>query len=78
MIARAEEALTAFKARERHFCGVTVAVPESLLPALKAELDRFQERLLAMCDDATGADRVVQLNLQLFPLSAQVSREEIP
>ena len=76
MIARAEEALTAFKAVERHFCGVTVAVPETLLPRLKAELNQFQERLLAMCDEAPGADRVVQLNLQLFPLSGNTSPEE--
>lgn len=76
MIDRARESLTSFPSKERHFCGVTVAIPESLMPNLKAELNQFQERLLAMCDEATGADRVVQLNLQLFPLSAHAPSEE--
>lgn len=69
MMQRAQEALD-FDERERHLCGVTVAVPAGQLPALKAELDRFQERILHICDGVAG-DRalVMQLNLQLIPLS---------
>ena len=76
MNARAEEALGAFPAKERHFCGVTVSIPESMMPRLKAEIDAFQERMLALCDDAPDAERVVQLYLQLFPLSARFPTEE--
>lgn len=69
MIERAREAL-AFAPSDRHLCGLTVAVPPDMLPALKQELDRFQERLLELCDGASG-DRgvVVQVNLQMVPLS---------
>lgn len=74
MLERASEALTAVPSAHRHYCAVTVAVREDLLPRLKAELDRFQERLLDLCDSAEGArHRVVQLNLQLFPLSREVA-----
>ena len=44
----------------------------SVLATLKEEVAAFQERVLDLCDEAPG-DRVVQLNLQLFPLSAEAS-----
>ena len=69
MIERARESLS-FPSKDRHLLGVTVAVPADMLPALKRELDRFQERVLELCDSATEPRGVVlQLNLQLFPLS---------
>ncbi len=75
MLGRATQALETVDARERHLLGLTVAVPESVLPTLKAELDAVQQRLLHICDDAAVedgqivAERVYQLNLQLIPLS---------
>ncbi|MEZ4241655.1 MAG: TIGR02147 family protein [Myxococcota bacterium] len=70
MLELAREAIGAVSSRERHLVGVTVAVPESLVPALKAELDQLQERLLHLCDEhADRAERVYQLELCLFPLS---------
>lgn len=72
MLARAAEALATAAPSERHYCGVTVAVPSSLVPVLKRELDLFQERLLDLCDSAEGPrERVFQLNLQLLPLSRE-------
>jgi uncharacterized protein (TIGR02147 family) len=60
----------AYPPKDRHLCGVTVAVPAPMVAVLKRELDRFQERLLELCDGATDARQVVlQLNLQLVPLS---------
>lgn len=74
MIGRAAEALTTTPPRQRHYCAVTVAIPDTLLPKLKQELDRFQERILDMCDSAEGVrSTVYQLNMQLFPLSATLS-----
>ena len=71
MIGLAADAVTAFRPMERHLLGVTVTVPESLLPQLKRELNAMQARLLDLCDSAEGGhERVVQLNLQLFPLCA--------
>ena len=73
MLSRAGEALSTVDYRERHFCGVTVAIPQALLPELKAELDAFQERMLELCDERVDeAGQVFQLSLQLFPLSEGV------
>ena len=71
MIDRAKDALTT-PAAERHYCAVTVAIPSTLVPRLKRELDAFQERLLDLCDSAQDSkDRVYQVNLQLLPLSSR-------
>lgn len=70
MMERAEACLDSVPADQRHFGAVTVAINSELLPALKAEVASFQERILELCDSADApADRVYQLNLQLFPLS---------
>ncbi|MFM2245281.1 MAG: hypothetical protein RL071_1355 [Pseudomonadota bacterium] len=70
MISLAAESLANAAPGERHLLGLTVAIPAGLFPVLKAELNALQERLLHLCDSAEAApDRVVQLNLNLFPLT---------
>ncbi len=55
------------------FLGLTVAVPESLLPLLRERLHEVQCELLGLCDGAGDQpDQVVQINLQLFPLTTRV------
>lgn len=75
MLERASEAIERFPGTERHLIAVTVGMPESLLPTLKAEANAFLERMMHLCDSATeDTDRIMQMNLQIFPLSA--AREE--
>jgi uncharacterized protein (TIGR02147 family) len=71
MLDRARDALLDFPQEERHFLGVTIAIPEGMLPTLKQELNAFQAHVLDLCDEAQpAAERVFQVNLNLFPLSA--------
>jgi uncharacterized protein (TIGR02147 family) len=77
MLSRAADAITAFPPAERHLGAVTVGVPTRLLPQLKRELAAFQEHLLDLAEGhAAEADLVVQVNLQLFPLSAVCPRSD--
>ncbi len=70
MLERAREAIEEVAAEERQFGGLTVAIGAHLVPRLKDEITRFYERILNLCDEDPGpADRVYQVNLQLFPLS---------
>lgn len=70
MLDRARDSIEGADPSERHLLGVTVGIPEALVPQLKAELDAFQERLLHLCDQhAAETERVYQLHLHLFPLS---------
>jgi uncharacterized protein (TIGR02147 family) len=75
MLERAADSINGFPAAERHLIAITVAAPEALVPRMKEEANAFLERMMNLCDDSSAdADRVYQLNLQLFPLSS--SRED--
>ena len=70
MLDLARRSITEVARAERHLCGVTVCIPQSLVPALKREFDAFQERLMDLCDGAADApEQVYQAELALFPLS---------
>lgn len=74
MLTRAIDSIGGVPQEQRHVLGLTVAIPESLMPTLKAELDALQERLLHLCDEqAQGAERVYQVNLNVIPLSTPSS-----
>lgn len=75
MLQRASEAIERFPGTERHLIAVTVGMPASLLPVLKAEANAFLERMMHLCDASTeDTDQIMQMNLQIFPLTAP--REE--
>ncbi|MEN0068138.1 MAG: TIGR02147 family protein [Myxococcota bacterium] len=70
VLARAGEAIDRFPRTERHLIAITVGVPDSLVSVLKDEANRFLERMMHLCDDHDAPpDRVMQMNLQLFPVS---------
>ncbi|MCB9686848.1 MAG: TIGR02147 family protein [Alphaproteobacteria bacterium] len=76
MLELAAGSIERFPGSERHLIAITVGVPESLIPTLKAEANAFLERMMNLCDGATAdTDKIMQMNLQLFPLTA--GREEI-
>jgi len=70
MLGLAQDSIEAAAPAERHLAALTVCIPQSLVPLLKEELDRVQERLLDLCDErGDSAERVYQIHLALFPLS---------
>lgn len=71
MLGLAAESIERFPGTERHLAAVTVGIPASLLPVLKGEVTAFLERMMHLCDSSPGdTDRIVQLNVQIFPLSS--------
>ena len=70
MIDRARDGIVDVGPKERHYTGVTVCIPEALMPKIKDEINRFAERLLDLCDGSEeGAERVYQFHMMAFPLS---------
>jgi uncharacterized protein (TIGR02147 family) len=55
--------------RERDISSVTFAIKESELPNLKKQLQLMRKELRAFAAAPGTADRVVQVNMQMFPLS---------
>ncbi len=75
MLSLAEQSMDRFPASERDISAMTLAVPRGSIGALKARLVEFRQELLG---EYTGeaAEQIVQLNIQLFPLSRSRSEGE--
>ena len=55
--------------RERDISSVTFAIKESELPNLKKQLQLMRKELRTFAAEPGKADRIVQVNMQMFPLS---------
>lgn len=69
MLERAAESMDLVEGPERDISSVTLCVASHRIPELKAEIQAFRKRLMQLAEDAPDPDRVVQFNVQLFPLS---------
>lgn len=69
MMAKAAEALERVPQAERDVSCVTMSVSPQGLERLKALAAEFHRRVLETVQADRGEDRVVQLNVQLFPLT---------
>jgi len=71
MIAQAIRALDEVPRAERDISSVTLSISEQGLSSLYERIAAFRKEILEMADAFGQAERVVQLNIQLFPLSAK-------
>lgn len=71
MMERAAEALDRVPREEREIASLTLCVTEERMGELKRELEHFRDDLLQRYGADEGARRVVQVNLQMFPLSVR-------
>jgi uncharacterized protein (TIGR02147 family) len=72
MMQLAAESLDRVPREEREIASVTLCLANDQLQQLKAELQSFRNHLLQKYQTRPDAARVVQLNLQMFPLSQTV------
>lgn len=71
MITQALRALDEVPREARDISSVTLSIGEGSLPSIKQRIAEFRKELLQMAEDFAPAERVVQLNIQLFPLSVK-------
>ena len=76
MLERASAAIDEFPATERDLSAITCCVDEGTLPVLRAMIADFRRQCVAVAEQSRSPTRVVQLNMQLFPLSDAAAREE--
>jgi uncharacterized protein (TIGR02147 family) len=70
MLERAVESIDTVPPLERDISSATLSIKESDLEKLKTRLVKFRREILATFDLTDGtADRIYQLNVQLFPIS---------
>lgn len=69
MIRRAVESIDLVPGNERDISSVTLCVPEDGIAELKKMIATFRKQVIELAAEGQDADRVVQVNLQMFPLS---------
>lgn len=75
MLERASESLDLSPRDEREIASLTLSASESVMAELKRRITEFRAELLEYAERHPAAERVVQINFQLFPLS---NRSEDP
>lgn len=68
MLAHASTSLSRVPQPERHVLGLTVSIPQALVPVVKDRLNEIQRELLALCEQ-DPREQVYQLSIAFFPLS---------
>lgn len=69
MMRLAAESIERFGTAERDISSVTVAVSEQTRRLMREKVQRLRKELLELAESDRRPERVMQLNLQLFPLS---------
>lgn len=71
MMERAVRAMHDFSAEERHVSALTLSASSATVREVKRRVLEFRRELCALCDADPDPAQIIQLNLQLFPLSRQ-------
>jgi uncharacterized protein (TIGR02147 family) len=53
----------------REFTAITVSIEKEKLPIIKAEMQKFQKKILGLTAETDKGDVVYQINIQCFPLT---------
>ena len=71
MIERAVQAMHDIPADQRYVSALTLSVSAATLAEVKRRVAHFRQELVALCDTDPAPAQVIQLNLQLIPLSRE-------
>ncbi len=69
IITLGKEAVERFSAKERDVRSITIGLSQEGFTDLKKRMESFWKEVLAFADTQGNADQVMQVNMQLFPLS---------
>ena len=76
MMKRAAESIDLVPAPRRDISSLTFCVGEDGLKRIKERIQQFRKELIAVAEQEEFGTQVVQLNMQLFPLSERATREQ--
>jgi uncharacterized protein (TIGR02147 family) len=54
---------------ERDISGVTMSISQKGFEKIKSEIQAFRKKIISIAENDSEEDRVVQFNMQLFPLT---------
>jgi uncharacterized protein (TIGR02147 family) len=74
MVRLAGEAIGRFDREMRDISTVTMGIDEKALPEIREHIRQFRSSLISIVNSYAGTARVYQLNVQFFPLSADLEK----
>ena len=77
MLERASDALDHVPREEREISSLTLCTTQAMLLELKQRIVQFKNELLQVAEHTGASARVVQINFQLFPLSAITEEQDV-
>lgn len=69
MLDVSKEVLQTLPASRRDMSALTLGVSRDLLPEIKKKVQEFRQEILKLASLTTATEEVIQLNMQLFPLT---------
>ena len=72
----AVQSLDKVPVNERDVSGLTIGISENAFEKITKEIAEFRRRISAIVMDDSGEERVYRLNVQLFPLTNTLPKEE--
>lgn len=72
----AVQSLDKVPVNERDISGMTIGITESAFEKISKEIAEFRRRISAIVLEDAGDERVYRLNLQLFPLTKPIAKED--
>lgn len=76
MMDRAAQAMVDVPAAERYVAALTLSASEQTTAEVRRRVIAFREELVALCDADPKPAQIIQLNMQLFPLSQRLASSE--
>ena len=76
MAQRGCEAIECIDKDERDVSGITMGISRATFERLRGEVKAFRERMMTIAAGDPSVERVYRLNLQLFPLSAELPEQK--
>lgn len=71
MIELGKDSITDINENERDVSAIQIPANEALLEKIKSEVRAFRKHIIAICENEKECERVLQLNIQLFPVTEQ-------
>ena len=76
MLQPADESIERFEPQERSVSSVTFTVNRECYERIVQEIDSFRRKIAAMPSEIEKADQIYHLNMQLFPLTWKLNKDE--
>ena len=76
MASFAKDAVEKYPVDERNFTGVTMGIDDEDYAEILKELEKCRKRIISIASAKKGGNRVYRLNMQLFPLTDKVQKQE--